>query len=245
MIDRSLICSFLVKMWVCFQLYLEYWMMLNDSILRNMLCSRRIVAVDIALWWTIRFWLQNTHSTFFCAPSGKQPFPSYGSQVSLCVMRIMIVMPGFSTQVCNFYLGGPQFRFSTCTLKMKIVTLSWDSICNLPWPTCGAFECLTFCSGSDLPFFSLRGRALSPEPHLVDCSFVLVPIELFHSTNITTVLYWSGPTWKCPKGSGWMGICRQKHLPGKSQAGQTNILTPVKSRLSRKHSVRWIARAKE
>lgn len=67
-------------------------MLLSDSILRNMLCSGRIVAVDIALWWTIvRFWLQSTHSTFFCASSGKQPFPTYGSLVSLCVMRIMIV----------------------------------------------------------------------------------------------------------------------------------------------------------
>lgn len=200
MIDRSLICSFFVKMWEYFQLYLEYWMLLSDSILRNMLCSGRIVAADMALGWTIvRFWLHSTHSTFFCAPSGKQPFPIYGSQVPLCVMRIMIVNAWGLNPGLQF--GGPQSRLSTCVLKMKIVTLHWDPICNLPtivymWSIC----CLAFCSGSDLSLFSPMGRALSPEPHHIDCSFVLVPIELSHSTNITAVLYWNGSSWKYPKG---------------------------------------------
>lgn len=31
-------------------------------------------------------------------------------------------------------------------------------------------------------------------------------------------------------------MCRQKHPPGKSQAGQTNILTPLRSRLLGKQS---------
>lgn len=155
-------------------------------------------------------------------------------------------MPGVSTQVCNFHLGGPQFRLSTCIVKMKIVTRGWDSICNVPtmaymWSIW--VPCLLLWIWLTLLF--TRGRAFSPEPHLVDCSFVLAPIELFHLINITTVLYWNGLTWKCPERSGWMGICRQKHLLGKSQAGQTNIPTPVKSRLLWNRSVRLIVRAKE
>lgn len=155
-------------------------------------------------------------------------------------------MSGVSTQVCNFHFGGPQFRLSTCTLKMKMVTLSWDSICNLPTMVY-MWSIWVHCLLLWIWFTLLFPKEKSSQPWTPSSWLFFCPRSnrAFPFTNITTVLYWNGPTWKCPKRSGWMGICRQKHLPGKSQAGQTNILTPVKSRLSWKHSVRWIARAKE